>query len=113
MTLNIPYPLTSNAASTAVAASLVIKAAAGVLLTLSTHNNRGSTQYIQIFDAASLPSNGAVPLVVINMLTVTNSFLDFGQYGKSFATGIVVANSSTLATLTIGSADCWFSATFV
>lgn len=110
--LSVPQSAVNNAASTAVAASLVIKGAPGCLFTLSIHNNKGSTQYIQLHDSATLPADAAVPVLVINMATVTNNLLDFGAFGKTFTNGIVVCNSSTLATKTIGSADCFFSATF-
>ena len=101
----------SHGNTTALAASLVIKASAGKAFEIRGHNDSGSAQYIQVHDAASLPANGAVPEEVFTVPADSNFAITFPQ-GKQFSTGIVVCNSSTLATKTIGSADCWFSADF-
>jgi hypothetical protein len=37
----------------------------------------------------------------------------FGLPPRFFNNGIVVANSSTSATLTIGAADCWFDCQYL
>jgi hypothetical protein len=74
--------------------------------------NSGSTQYIQIHNASSLPADTAVPIYVFKAPGGASFSLDLSPYGDYFSTGIVVCNSSTIATKTIGSADCWFIAQY-
>jgi hypothetical protein len=102
-------PSATLVASVALAASLVIKAAAGTLISLEGHND-GAQQYIQVHNAAALPANGAVPTYVFLVPADSNFSLTVPVSGIPFITGIVVCNSSTLATKTIGAADCWFTA---
>jgi hypothetical protein len=101
-------PTSTNTTTTALAASLVVKAVPGILYGLSGINNKGSAQYIQVHDATALPADAAVPKIVFTVPATSNFSIDFGYYGRAFLVGIVVCNSSTLATKTIGSADCWF-----
>jgi len=102
----------SNINTSAAATSLVIKASAGTLYEVRGHNDAATSQYIQVHDAASLPADTAVPEDSFLVPADSNFSITFPQ-GKSCGTGIVVSNSSTLATKTIGSADCWFSAEFI
>ena len=109
-----PYPV--NAAN---AASLIAKVCNQNGLTgqvarlhrLMATNMNGSTRYIQVFDSATLPADGAVPLLIFPLATLTSISppIDFGVYGQTFVNGIVVCNSSTEATKTIGSADSFFN----
>ena len=102
-----------NATSTAYEASRVIKKGPGFLYGLSGYSSRGSAQWIQIFDAATLPADQTlVPVITFTVATVANFSLDFGLRGRFFESGIVVCNSSTGPTKTIGSADCWFDAQY-
>jgi hypothetical protein len=103
----------SNASTTAFASNLVIKASAGTLYGLSGFNAKASAQTIQIHDAASLPADTAVPKVIIYVQAQTPFSIDFGTRGRAFGTGIVVCNSSTGATKTIGSADIWVDAQYI
>jgi len=97
----------SHITTAAVAASLVIKGSAGKLFSIRGVNSSGSAQYIQVHDASSLPADTAVPKTVHYVAAGAAFSIDYLQ-GRSFTTGIVVCNSSTLATKTIGAADCWF-----
>jgi hypothetical protein len=102
-----------NASTTAAAASLVVKASSGVLMGMSVTNNNNAAQYIQIHDAAALPTDGAVPALSLTVPATTSFGIDFGTTGRSFVNGIVVCNSSTFATKTIGSANCWFDVQYL
>ena len=104
----MPDNYVRNSTSVAYEASRVVSAGPAACYGLTGYNSKASAQFIQIFDAASLPADGAVPVVVITVPTVSNFSIDFGQYGRYCKNGIVVCNSSTGPTKTIGTTDCWF-----
>jgi hypothetical protein len=97
--------------TTALAASLVVKASPGSVFDVLITNTLASAQFIQIHDAASLPDDTSVPETSIRIPASSSASITFDD-GKSMTTGIVVCNSSTTATKTIGAADCWFEVTY-
>lgn len=103
----------SVVSSTAYEASHVLKATPGALLMLSGYNSKGSAQFIQLHDAASLPADTAVPVFTMTVATAANFTITLPIAGMKFSTGIVVCNSSTGPTKTIGSADCYFTAEII
>jgi len=96
--------------TSAAAASLVIKLGPGRLTHLIGYNAKVSAQFIQLHDATALPADAAVPIAVITVAASSNFQIQLPPDGLDFNTGIVVCNSSTYATKTIGSADCFFTA---
>jgi len=96
-------------ASTAYEASHVLKIGPGRLISLIGYNS-GSTQFIQVHNAASLPADAAVPTYTFTVPATSNFSLDIPTTGAPFTTGIVACNSSTGPTKTIGSANVWFTA---
>lgn len=98
----------SNATTTIYANSLLIKASPGKLFGFSGYNSKGSAQWIQIHDSATLPAEAAVPKVIVYAAATSNFSFDAGVYGREFANGMYMVNSSTGPTKTIGSADVWF-----
>lgn len=65
-----------------------------------------TTVYIQLHDARVLPANGAVPLKSwAAPAGQTNVYKEFKNGELSFKNGIVVAVSTTQATLTVGTAN--------
>ena len=103
--------MTTYRSTTAAASSLVVSKNPAKLFKIIGFNDKASAQYIQVHDAASLPANTAVPKLVITAGADSNFEIDLGDNGCVFETGIVICNSSTMATKTLGSADCFFFAT--
>jgi len=109
----IPPTLQAQAPSSvdpaAYAASGVIKASAGILFGVMGYNAKESPQFIQLFDAATVPADLAVPKLVILVPQLSNFSIDLGVYGRWFATGMCWSNSSTGPAKTIGAADVWLN----
>ena len=97
--------------STAYEASNVIKGSAGTLYSLTGYNS-GPAQFLQVHNSATLPANGVAPVLLI-AIPAQSTFAFEWKLGIPLSTGIVVSNSSTGPTKTIGSADCYFTATYV
>jgi hypothetical protein len=102
------YP--HNAFSNALANSLIVSAGPCRLVGMTITNTKASAQFVLLFDtgAGSVPADGAVPVLPITVPASVTLGVDFTSVGRWFDRGLVIANSSTSATKTIGSADCWF-----
>jgi len=90
-------------------ASLIGLAYPGRLFLLVGHNAKATAQFIQVHNSATLPSEAAVPEWSFLVAANSNFSLDLSLYGDHYNAGVVVCNSSTRATKTIGSADCSFT----
>lgn len=89
---------------------MVVKKGPGVLLSLFGYNN-GPQQWVQIHDAAALPADTAVPFHTAIIAAGDNFFITIPLTGLPLGVGIVVCNSTTAQTKTIGAANCWFTTT--
>jgi hypothetical protein len=99
-----------TARTSALAASLVVKAAPGRLRSIVGYST--AAQFIQVHNAATLPADAVVPLMTIPIAANAAFTIDFGVTGLPCSTGIVVCNSSTGPTKTIGSADTFITAVY-
>jgi len=97
-----------NATSTALETNRVVKATPGTAYFVTVASTLGSAQFIQFHDATALPADTAVPVWVANIPANGNLNIPLSIYGRVFANGIVVCNSTTAATKTIGAANCFF-----
>jgi hypothetical protein len=105
-TVNAGSATRAGVLSNGLVTSLVVLDKPGTLITGLVYNDSASTRYIQFFNATTLPADTTVPaLPPLVVAAGTNVALDVFT-GVYFDTGIVVASSSTDATLTItGAAD--------
>jgi hypothetical protein len=102
-----PDGIPRNTSTEALVASLIVGGGARRLFGLQGVNNAAVATFVLIFDTDKVPANGAVPKVVIRAAGSDNFSAYFGTAGRWFDRGIVIANSSTLATLTLSTADLW------
>jgi hypothetical protein len=104
----MPYNSTSSAYEKA------RKAASGPckLFGLQGYNS-GAAQFVLVIDDEDTPADGAVPVIIIPAAATDSFSAYFGTAGRWFSRGIIVANSSTGPTLTIGAADCWFDVQYI
>jgi hypothetical protein len=71
-------------------------------------NTNAAAQFLLMFDSATLPADGAVPLIGKSMSASDAVGFSWAPQGREFVSGLVLCNSSTQATKTIGAADCLF-----
>lgn len=74
----------------------------------TVYSSKASAQFLLMFDASSLPTDTKVPIIAIPMTTQTQASAYYGPMGRLFKQGLVLCNSSTDTTKTIGAADCFF-----
>lgn len=100
-----------NSSSNVLEASHVVKSGRGLLFGFTVYNS-GAAQFIQWHDATTLPADGAVPAGFVPIAATTDRELLWIP-ARTFHSGIVLCNSSTGPTKTIGAADCFFDAQYV
>lgn len=89
---------------------LIALAGLGRLYSITIFNS-GPDQYIQVFDSATLPAEGAVPKLQMKVYADNQNSFDFGD-GRLFTQGIVICNSTTSMVKALGAADCLIDCTF-
>jgi hypothetical protein len=91
---------------------MIVGGGARRLYGLQGVNNNVAATFVLIFDTDKVPSNGAIPKVPLRAAGSDNFSAYFGSLGRWFDRGIVIVNSSTLATLTLSTADLWLDVQF-
>lgn len=102
-----------NSTSVALEASHFVSAGACRVFGFTVTSTKASGQFVQVFDASTLPADGAIPLLSIDIPTATAKGLDFGMSGRWFYRGVWLCNSTTQGSKTIGAADCLFDAQYL
>lgn len=97
-----------NANPGALARSIVVAAGAATLYGFTVYSSNAGSQFILVFDAAAIPADGAVPLYALPVAATNFVSVFYGDVGRTFIQGIVLCNSSTATTKTVGAADCFF-----
>jgi hypothetical protein len=92
--------------------SLVVKTGKGYLAQVFGYNTLAGTQFLQVFDSATLPIDTTVPLLVIALAASAPFQLQFNFTVMEMQNGIVICNSTTGPTKTIGAANCLITAIY-
>ena len=79
-----------------------------VVYGFTVYSTKVAAQFGNVFDNATLPADGQVPLFSFPILANNLGAFSWGTTGREFMSGLVLCNSSTDATKTLGSADCFF-----
>lgn len=74
----------------------------------TVYNSKASAQWLLMFDASTLPADARVPIVALPIAASSQVSAYYGPMGRVFHQGLVLCNSSTDTTKTIGAADCFF-----
>jgi hypothetical protein len=98
------YPVAASSANAA-AASAAVATTAGWVYSIVGYTT--TEPFIQLHDAAALPANGVVPLLTLPVLP--GQWFEFHfPVGIRFYNGLILCNSSTDLTKTIGGATTQF-----
>lgn len=101
-----------NYRSKALEASCVVKTGDGVLFGFTVTNTKASAQFVQLFDALTVPADGLLP--IFSKSVPSGDAVGFNWLpGRTFFAGIILCNSSTSTSKTVGSADCIFDAQYL
>jgi hypothetical protein len=103
--------LPNNISSNALAAS-VVSSGAHFLYGFTVSNTNAAAQYVLVFDLRVLPAEGAVPSIVFTVDGASDKGVQWLPPRKMLQ-GIVICNSSTPGTKTIGAADCFFDVQYL
>ncbi len=98
--------------STGALANAIIVPGKIVVYGFTVYNTKASAQYLNVFDANTVPGNTSVPLFSFQLAAHSGIGFGFTPRGRQFQTGLVLCNSSTDTAKTIGSADCFFDIQF-
>lgn len=111
MTVSDDYPGPLNYSAARLLSSIVVPGRI-VVYGFTVYNTKGSAQYLNVFDANTLPGDNAVPLFSWPLAANNGVGFSWAPNGRQFQGGLVLCNSSTDTLKTIGSADCFFDVQF-
>ena len=105
------YPGPLNFSTGALANAVVVPGRI-VVYGFTVYNTKAAAQFLNVFDASTVPADTAVPLFSFALPAHNGVGFGWQPNGRQFQTGLVLCNSSTDATKTIGSVDCFFDVQF-
>jgi hypothetical protein len=108
-----PYQLPYNAYSPGLASSIVARTGTCRLYGFTVTSTNVAAQFILVIDAVAVPANGKIPRLALNVAAASPVGAYWGSVGRFFEHGIVICNSTTQNTLTLGAADCLFDVQYV
>jgi hypothetical protein len=79
-----------------------------VVYGFTVYNTSAAAEFVCVFDANAVPATGAVPLFSWPLAAHNGAGFDWTPRGRQFQTGLVLAGSSTDATLTATEAVYFF-----
>jgi hypothetical protein len=103
-----PWHLPVNATSPQLANSIVAHTGTCRLYGFTVTSTNVAAQFALVFDALAVPAAGSKPKFTVNVAAANSAGVYFGSVGRWFNHGIVICNSTTQGTLTIGAADTIF-----
>lgn len=114
-TTPLPSPVYNNARSNGFANTVIVSSGACRLFGFSGYNSNAAAQFILGFDLSrnAAPANGSVPDFVTKAPATDVFWMSWAPNWRQQREGLVLCNSSTANTLTIGAADCTFDAQWV
>jgi len=102
------FPHNTNGGANVI--QLLVAAGPSRLFGFQGINSNAAARFIQVHDSGVPVANGHVPAIVITAAIGGNFSWTGADVGRWFDQGIVIATSTTLATLTLGAADMWIDA---
>lgn len=102
----------ANVHSVALESARQVKSGETLLYGFTVLSTNVAAQFIQLFDSPTAPASGAIPTTVFTVAASSNLNLAWIP-PRVFLLGLWLANSSTSATLTPGSADCYFDVQYL
>ncbi|MDE2022409.1 MAG: hypothetical protein KGI71_05875 [Patescibacteria group bacterium] len=122
MSVSIPIrPRTQTVHSGPNAGSLLAVSKAAFFKTVMAKNNSGQTLFLQMFDSATVPADGAAPIGGLEVMVPPSNTGSFDYTGEAdreedglfFQNGIVACFSSTEGSLTLAANGGKFTITYI
>lgn len=88
--------------------SALVKTSGARLMMVVGYNSSSSDQFIHIHNLTAQPVNGTVPFIAFKAVGSRNFSYEIPEPGLPMSTGIVICNSTNLATTVIGTSNCFF-----
>ena len=84
----------------------IVRASPGTLIDVNLYNASAVVVFFQLYDTIAVPADGAIPSTLVLQVPPMShfSFSPGDGQGKTFATGITFASSTTLLTKTLTAA---------